>query len=285
MSTAAALATVLRASAVLSPRLSGAIAFRLFFSTRPRMRLAERDAGIMSDARRCVVDVAGRRVVVAEWGEEGPLVVLLHGWRGRASQFAPLVPALRAAGHRVVAPDVPAHGDSQGAAVDVRDWLAVLAELQRRNGRFRAVVGHSFGGFAAITAARRGIETDTVAAIAAAGRPAAFLDEFAAGLDLDAATRAEVERRFLRRIEETPETLAESYDAVWHPLPDTVPLLLVHGEPDRQLPAARSRELADATPGAELVIVPDAGHTRVLSHRATTDAVLAWLESVPARPI
>jgi pimeloyl-ACP methyl ester carboxylesterase len=276
------LASVIRAASVLSPRLAGAIAFRVFFSTRPRMPVDARHADIVRDARRETIDVAGRRVAVLHWGDDGPLVVMLHGWRGRAAQFAALVPALRAAGHRVIAPDVPAHGDSQGGRVDVRDWLAVLAELQHRHGRFRAIVGHSFGGFAAITAARRGLETDAVVAIAAAGRPGAFLDEFAASFGLDVASYADVERRFLRRVDETRATLEEAYDGLRHPLPDRVPLLLVHGEADRQLPASHSRALAAATPSAELVLLPDAGHARVIREPATADAVLAWLAFVPA---
>ena len=46
------------------------------------------------------------------------------------------------------------------------------------HGRFRAIVGHSFGGLAALTAARDGVTTASVATIAGAGTPAAFLAEF-----------------------------------------------------------------------------------------------------------
>ncbi|MGN6273898.1 MAG: alpha/beta fold hydrolase [Protaetiibacter sp.] len=207
--------------------------------------------------------------------------MLVHGWRGRASQFAPLVPALRADGYRVIAPDVPAHGSSQGGPVDVRDWLAVLAELQARHGRFRAIIGHSFGGFAALTAARLGIATDALVSIAGAGRPAVFLDEFARMTGIGAATRAELERRFLARLGETSEAFELRYDGVAHPLPPAVPLLLVHGARDRQVPVAASRELAEATAGARLEVIADAGHTRVISHLATVDAVLAHLAIAP----
>ncbi|MFT4285555.1 MAG: alpha/beta fold hydrolase [Protaetiibacter sp.] len=277
------LVAAVRAASAVSPRLGGALAIRLFFGTRPRMRVAARDAAIAADARRETLVAEGRRVVVSHWGDDGPLVVLVHGWRGRAAQFAPLVPALRADGYRVIAFDAPAHGASQGGRVDVRDWLAVLTELQRRHGRFRAVVGHSFGGFAVVAAARHGLETDAVVSIAGAGRPAAFLGEFARATGLDPATRDDLGRRFRRRVGETEETLDDRYDAVAHPLASEVPLLVVHGDADRQLPLAESRALAQATPGARLVVVREAGHTRVLAALETVDALLQHLELAARR--
>lgn len=265
------------ALAALSPRAAGALAMRLFMGTRPRMRVTRDAVSILRDARHEVLSVDGRRIHLADWGGDGPAVVLLHGWRGRAAQFWTLVPALRADGYRVIAPDVAAHGDSAGGRVDVRDWIAVLAELQRRHGRFRAVIGHSFGGFAALTAARLGLETDAVVAIAGAGRPTAYSEQFARMLELSAPVQAELHRRFLARLGETPEGFRARYDGVANPLAPSVPLLLVHGERDRQMPPAASRELAEATPASRLQLVPGTGHVRVIGHRQTVDAVLAHL--------
>jgi pimeloyl-ACP methyl ester carboxylesterase len=270
-----------RAIGAMSPGLAGALALRLFLTTRPRMRVSRDAVGIVRDARHERLVVNGRHVRVAQWGTEGPVLVLLHGWRGRAAQFWSMVPALRAEGYRVVAPDVAGHGDSPGGRVDVRDWLAVLAELQRRHGRFRAVIGHSFGGFAALTAARLGFETDAVVALAGAGRPAAYLDQFARMLKLAPATRLELERCFLARLGETAETFAARYDGVAHPLAPATPLLLVHGGRDRQMPPENSRHLAAVTPHARLVTVPEVGHARIIGHHATVDAVLALLAAAP----
>jgi pimeloyl-ACP methyl ester carboxylesterase len=40
-----------------------------------------------------------------------------------------------------------------------------------------------------------------------------------------------------------------------------VPALVIHGEADQAIPIARAEELASGVPGAELIRVPDAGHT------------------------
>lgn len=43
------------------------------------------------------------------WGDSGPVVLAMHGWEGRPSQFAALLPALLAAGRQVIAPYGPEH--------------------------------------------------------------------------------------------------------------------------------------------------------------------------------
>lgn len=67
-----------------------------------------------------------------------------------------------------------------------------------------------------------------------------------------------------------------AYVAPWDadPAAITAPVLLLHGEDDRMIPAAHSTWLARRCPGAELRTTPGDGHLSVLRHAA--DA-LAWL--------
>ena len=55
----------------------------------------------------------------------------------------------------------------------------------------------------------------------------------------------------------------------------TAPVLVVHGEADRMIPAAHARLLAAACPTAELRVLPGEGHVSVLA--AEGPAVLTWL--------
>ena len=57
-----------------------------------------------------------------------------------------------------------------------------------------------------------------------------------------------------------------------------VPTLVVHGEGDRLVPAVNGRLIADAVPGAELVIIADANHLFFTDQPERTNAVLLdWL--------
>ena len=99
----------------------------------------------------------GRRVVSYEWGSGSSVVLLVHGWRGRASQFASLIRELRYEGHTIVAFDAPASGDSEGTRTDAADYLDVMRALQSRYGAFSGVVGHSFGSLVGLAAIHEGL--------------------------------------------------------------------------------------------------------------------------------
>ena len=113
-------------------------------------------AGVRS---RFVDDVNGLRMHLLEAGFEPPgrpLVLLLHGFPELAYSWRKLMPALAAAGYRVVAPDQRGYGRTTGwtAGYDddlrpirmlniVRDALGLVFALGYRQAA--AVVGHDFG--------------------------------------------------------------------------------------------------------------------------------------------
>jgi pimeloyl-ACP methyl ester carboxylesterase len=113
-------------------------------------------AGVRS---RMVETVTGLNMHVLEAGfevENRPCVVLLHGFPELAYSWRKVIPALAAAGFRVLAPDQRGYGRTAGSddRYDgdlasfhllnlVEDTLAMLAALGVR--RVAAVVGHDFG--------------------------------------------------------------------------------------------------------------------------------------------
>lgn len=263
------------AASAVSPRLGGRAAMAAFSSVGGRMPVRPEDLPTHSTARRGSLAIRGHELVTYRWGRGDDTVLLLHGWRGRASQFAPLVRELVHEGFHVVSFDAPAHGDAPGRRTDIRDWLAAVDGLQAVHGRFRAIVGHSFGGLAALTSARHGVTTASVATIAGAGTPAAFLAEFASAMTLDDPTRAQFEAAFRRKFDEDESSLARRYDAIAYPLPDGIDLLIAHDERDRQLAPEWSRRL-HRTHGerSRLVMTNGFGHARILGSDPVLDAVV-----------
>jgi pimeloyl-ACP methyl ester carboxylesterase len=103
------------------------------------------------------MDVAGVSTPVLEGGA-GPTLVLLHGPGEFAGKWRAILPGL-VARYRVVAPDLPAHGESdlRGGGLDGAAALAWLeALLERTCPSPPSIVGHVLGGaLAARFAARR----------------------------------------------------------------------------------------------------------------------------------
>ena len=268
----------LRAADRVSPALAAALAMPLFRQVRPALPVRPGDRAVHEHAVRGTMTVRGREIVTYSWGRGAETVLLVHGWRGRAAQFGATVRELRAEGFRVVAFDAPANGDSAGRYTDIRDYVAAIEESQQRHGMFRAIVGHSFGSLAALTAVREGTATRGVVAIAGMADARYLVDSFATRVGLGAASADALARDFARRV--LPD-VAEPYarfDAVADPLPAEVPLLVVHDRGDREVAASESQRLHAAHgERSRLLLTEGSGHSRVLAADATLDAVVAFV--------
>jgi len=248
----------------------------LFFSTRPRMPVRAADRATHESARRGEITVRGRTITTYQWGAGSRTALLMHGWSGRAAQFATLVRDLVADGYRVISFDTPAHGSSPGAHTDVRDWVAASRQLGDTEGPFDLIAGHSFGAFAALAAVRAGVATPRLVTIAGAGSVGAFHDEFSRMLRLTPPTRAAFEACFYRRLGVTRAEADALYDSVANPLPADTELLIVHDLSDRALSAAHSERLHAAHPTSQLLLTQGLGHNRILGDDDVLDAVLSF---------
>lgn len=268
----------IRAADRVSPEVAARLALPLFKKVGPALPVRPGERAVHESAARSSLHVRGRDVVVYEWGHGPETVLLVHGWRGRAAQFAPIVRELRAEGYRLVAFDAPANGESRGRRTDIRDYLAAIEALQSRHGRFRAVIGHSFGGLAALTAVREGLATGGVVAISGMADARFLVDSFAGRLGLSAPTADVLAREFARLVMPDQQDPYARFDAVAAPLPAGVPLLVVHDRGDREVAASEGTRLHAAHgERSRLLVTEGAGHSRILGADATLDAVTAFV--------
>ncbi|WP_136707672.1 alpha/beta hydrolase [Agromyces sp. H66] len=276
LSTTLALAAV-RAADAVSPTLTARLAMPLFRQVGPALPVRSGDRAVHDHGERGTITVRGRDIVTYAWGNGPETVLLVHGWRGRASQFGAIVRELRAEGLRVVAFDAPANGESGGRRTDIRDYLGAIEVLQRKHGMFRVIVGHSFGALAAVTAVREGTAAGGVVAIAGMADARYLVDSFAARVGMRQASADVLSRRFMGIIQPGVDEPFARFDAVADPLPAEVPLLVVHDRGDREVAVDESLRLHEAHGDrSRLVVTEGAGHSRVLGADVTLDAVTAF---------
>ena len=220
---------------------------------------------------------SGHRVAGEAWGQ-GPAVYLVHGWGGCRAHLGVFVKPLVAAGHRVIALDLPAHNDSDtGALAAGRTHLVECAEAVsafiRAHGPARAVIAHSLGAKAAALALSRGAEIERMVFLAPMGDFDFYLDMFAERHGFGPRIRDGLHRRLSKRIK--MPLLDTDLGVIGAKLVSPAPLLVIHDPDDPDAPYRFSREFIGDWPGAELVTTRGLGrlaHYRILRHRAAINA-------------
>ena len=231
-------------------------------------------------------DVIGSegRVAFWSWGEAAwPLVVCLHGWGGRGTQWSLFVHALLSARHRVVVLDAPAHGASDGERASLPGFRNALLRVLDVAGAPHALVGHSLGGLAVLAAigsrAQAGLtplpRAISIGAPSSLHRPfARFINRHQASTDVQQAFIASMEKRWHFRWTDLETTaLAAQASAV-----GGAPLLVVHADDDEQVLVIESEGLAADWPGAVRWLAPTGtGHVKILRSPEVVQRVLDFI--------
>lgn len=255
----------------ISTELAGRTAGRLFI-TPPRSKPSLDHAALFASARAFQVRLGRLRIAAWAWGE-GPPVLLLHGWGGRALQFRALVPGLVASGFSAVALEAPGHGASDGATSSLVEFAEALFLVGRETGDAHAVVTHSLGGAAATMALANGLRARRAVFLAPPADAAEAFARFAALFELSPAV---VDRAFERLEDRLHVSFARLNTRRLAPRM-TTDLLVVHDRGDADVPYADGAAVAESWPGARLLTTEGLGHRRLLRDPEVVSAVTAFV--------
>ena len=224
------------------------------------------------------------RVAWWSWGDPAwPLVVCLHGWGGRGTQWSPVASALLAAQHRVVVLDAPAHGASDGDRASLPGFRNALLRVLDAAGSPHALIGHSLGGLAVLAAiasrANGGVSplprAVSIGAPSCVDRPMSrFLRRHHGTDEVAQAMIAQLEQRWHFRWAEmdTPTLAAQAARS------GGAPLLVVHADDDEQVLVVESEGLTADWPGAVRWLAPaGSGHVRILRDADVVARILAFI--------
>ncbi|SDT71618.1 Lysophospholipase, alpha-beta hydrolase superfamily [Streptomyces sp. TLI_053] len=271
--------TTLNTASLAAPGLAGRAAFGLYRHPFRRSRVRPGEHEVHDRAVTGTIRHGDARVAVYSWGDGARPVLLMHGWRSRASRFAHLVPRLRALGLTAVGYDAPGHGDSGGRTATVLDHRALALRLQERYGDFEAVVAHSLGVNAAFLALREGLRAERLVAFSGASElswlPTAFCDR----LGLNATVERELRRREAGgAMFPGVADIRTHFDAAREPGEIALPILVAHDEDDDVVPFSHARRLRAAYgERLELVATRGLGHRRILVEPTVLDQVTGFL--------
>ena len=212
---------------------------------------------------------------------DGPTAMLLHGWGGSAHDMTAIALAFARAGWRAVTFDMPAHGRSPGRQSSLVEFLRAIGAVSGALGAPDIIVGHSFGGSAAVLGITElELRVRGAVLISPAAGPGYYVDRFARAVGLPAARTHGMVRHLVERVGRPLESL----DTLVAAKSATVPALIVHDVGDREVPFQFAERMADSWRGSRLVPVQNLGHKRILRDPEVLSTAVDFARSLPNEP-
>lgn len=253
------------------------LAVDIFLRPGAPSRLPLRERNYLATAKRGIASTRWGELAQWTWGSsKAPLVLLAHGWAGRAAQLGALAQPLVAAGFQVVAFDGPAHGESPGREAHVPMLAECILEIATQQGGLRAVIGHSAGAVSAALATLRGLEPRGLVLIAPALSHRRRLERVADRFQLSAGVRT----AFFLAAELRGGWKGQEVDMRVVARQAPCPALVLHDPNDEHTEFAGSLEFTALWRGSRLVPCPGRGHYRILSTPEVVEAAVRFVAAL-----
>jgi len=208
-----------------------------------------------------------------EWGR-GPVVLLIHGWAGFASQLSIIAKQLVEAGYKVISFDALAHGRSTGRQTNMLEFYKIVKHLQNEYGGFEAIAGHSLGGMAAIYSVKHQVRAKKIITIGAPSSMDFILDMFLMQSNFSRKFRKALIDEIKSRTgivsdDITPESLVSEFNIAG---------LIIHDKDDKEIPSEESMAIAEHWPAAKLFLSEGLGHKRILADKIIIDEIVDFIK-------
>jgi len=263
----------------VAPRLTSEILWRVWRTPRKPRAISATVLPVMDLAQQERSRIAGHDLALYRWGSGPRVVLLVHGWEGRASDFAPIVRELQSRERTIIALDAPGHGNSSGKRTNVIDYGTVLAELAGRFERLEAVVSHSVGTPSVAAAVGNGLTADRFVSISGVATLSNLVTTFCRALRVPESMEERVRTRIEDRVFNGDRTIWSRYSAAQSPFPAESPVLIVHDRADRMVGFSEAGALAHAHGGVNRMLATEGlGHSRILAADLVLDEILAFLD-------
>jgi pimeloyl-ACP methyl ester carboxylesterase len=256
---------------VLPAGVAGRVAFELWRRPLARGKVRANEREVHEAARVNVID----GVVTYAWGDGDRPVLLVHGWRSRASRFSAFVERLLELGYSPISYDAPGHGDTALKAGTILDHQRIINRLADEHGTFEGVIAHSLGVPFVLYALREGVQARRVVTISGPAEFGYLVDAFCRELGLGAKVNARLRKAIERGLFDGDETIWAKYSIS----AGATDLLAIHNDEDEvvdpgQAPILLKRYGAKA----HFLQTNGLGHRRIMVDPEVVTEAVAYLQ-------
>ncbi len=260
-------------------RVAPSLAHRYFihlFYTPFRYKPPAKEVEFMTSAEEFSVTVNDKHVQCYRWGKSGPLIIMVHGWAGRAGQFRKMIPEFLSAGFRVVSFDGPAHGKSEGKQTNLIDFREALEKIVSLEGTPHGMLAHSFGGVAALYAIFNGLNVARLINIASPTIAAQVIGNYERALNASPQAGQAFNDHLRSKYGKTFEEFSSLHFLSHLPADRPLKLLAIQDENDPEVAVVNVAELLRVYPSATAIFTQGLGHNRILKDEKVISACIEF---------
>jgi esterase/lipase len=216
---------------------------------------------------------AGEHEVVGYRRGSGPEVICVHGWAGKASQFAAISEAIVNAGFTFISFDAWGHGQSEGKQSSLLDFAAAVQSLLKMFPNTKAIIGHSLGAATIPVVASEGIAIPKFVCLGAPSIGEDILETFRQTINGSPKIKDAIRVASIEQYGRAFDSFSMS--ETFHTVKSQV--LAIHGEEDIDVGIFHLDRLIEIKPEMEVMRVPKLGHRRILKDANVITRVVAFI--------
>lgn len=251
-----------------------------FFTKPGKPRFTDNQHALLAQAK--VIDLTYRNHTIKayRWGNEGPKVLLSHGWNSKTADFRRMIESLVKAGLVVEGIDMKAHGQSEGEHSALPEFRDILKDYYVKNGPYNSVIGYSLGGIAAgiaLSEISRSLHPEHLVIIAAPPYVRYFFEDVVKN---DVGCDHRVYEKLCNLVETVYHQPIDYFD-----LRDKkdqlsgLNMLLIYDEHDKTVPFNRGEEMRKHYPDSHWLHSRGLGHYKIIAYQEVIDQVIKHIYS------
>lgn len=252
--------------------------FRLVFYIPVKYPVPAKEREAEKTGQPFSLEVGDKTIRGRQWGDsERPYVLFVHGWAGRGTQFRKFFKPIIAAGYQVIAPDGPAHGNSDGIKTSILEFEIMFHALYSKFGQPAGVIAHSFGGAAILYAGMNGLPIKKLVNIASPSIGDEILKTYLRAINGSWVSAERFKRFLIKKTGKSFDEFTAKHTAM--NLPEPIDLLVVNDEDDKDVIMLHAEELIKVYPAAKLLRTSGLGHSRILKDEHVISKAIEFIRS------
>lgn len=249
--------TFLNTLANISSTKAGKVGYKLF-CTPMKAPMKSHHLDFLMPAKSMKIPYEHIEIQTYKWGTGPTKILFVHGWQSHTFRWKKYIQAFPMDKYTLIGMDAPAHGLSGGRQVNAITYAEAIRQVIEEYGDFEAIVGHSFGGFAAMYALHE-YSTLPVKGLVMMGVPGSADDFFKEGkrqLGLGKKADLAIRNHFFKLFDED----IKQFNTLRFGQVLDKPGLIIHDVNDREAPYKHAIALEKEWEHAQLTTTEGLGH-------------------------